>query len=385
MTPFGRDYGFGLYVHWPYCTRICPYCDFNVYAAKDRDTAPLVAAIRRDIAAHQTRFGAGRPLDTIYFGGGTPSLLTPSDIHDLIEAAQDVFGVRPEAEITLEANPNDLLNLDIEGLRAAGINRLSIGVQSLRDEALGFLGRDHDADAARRAIERALPLFASVSIDLIYARPEQSPQDWTEELSEALQLGAPHVSLYELTIEEKTAFGRKAARGELVPMDEDAQADLYDLTEDIMNTAGLPAYEVSNYAASSEHQSQHNLLYWRGGDWIGVGPGAHGRMSDGLARFAIEAPRRPAEYIKTYQEAATPAGVTELSALDTARELLAMGLRPCEGFDPKRIERLTGAPLDPELIGAFANQGLLVSTQNRLALTASGRLLADRIAAELAP
>ncbi|MEO1100363.1 MAG: radical SAM family heme chaperone HemW [Pseudomonadota bacterium] len=386
MSAFGPDHGFGLYVHWPYCSKICPYCDFNVYTAKDRDNGPLVDAILKDISAHHRRFGSSKRLDTIYFGGGTPSLLPVGDVARIIERTRSLYGLREGAEISLEANPNDLLRADLQGLRSAGVNRLSIGVQSLRDEALDFLGRDHDGQTAVRAVDAALPHFQSVSIDLIYARPGQSSDDWGDELSEALKLGAPHLSLYELTIEERTAFGHRAARGDLVPMEDDAQADLYELTEEITRAAGLPAYEVSNYAASTSHQSQHNLIYWRGGDWIGIGPGAHGRMSEGDKRFALEAARRPADYIATSGDdsrLATPK--TALSSLEVARELVAMGLRPAEGIDRERIETLTGAPLDPELVERFETAGLLKQNGSTIALTAAGRLLADRIAADLAP
>lgn len=386
MSVFGPDYGFGLYVHWPYCSKICPYCDFNVYAAKDRDTGPLVDAILQDIRAHHQRFGGAYRLDTIYFGGGTPSLMPVGDIARIVETAQSLYGIRDGAEITLEANPNDLLRADLEGWRSAGVNRLSIGVQSLRDDALGFLGRDHDGQTAVRAVEAALPHFQSVSIDLIYARPGQSLEHWDDELREALQLGAPHLSLYELTIEERTAFGHRAARGELVPMEDDAQADLYELTEEITRAAGLPAYEVSNYAMSADHQSQHNLIYWRGGDWIGVGPGAHGRMSEGDKRFALEAARRPADYISAFGSGTSLAAPeTALSSLEAARELVAMGLRPSEGIDRRRVETLTGSPFDPELIERFVSTGLLTQTGTMIALTPAGRLLADRIAADLAP
>lgn len=386
MSAFGPDHGFGLYVHWPYCSKICPYCDFNVYTAKDRDNGPLVDAILKDISAHRQRFGSAYCLNTIYFGGGTPSLLPVNDIAQIIERARSLYGLREGAEISLEANPNDLLRADLRGLRSAGVNRLSIGVQSLRDEALDFLGRDHDGRTAVRAVDAALPHFQSVSIDLIYARPGQSSNDWGDELSQALKLGAPHLSLYELTIEERTAFGRRAARGDLVPMEDDAQADLYELTEEITRAAGLPAYEVSNYAASTGHQSQHNLVYWRGGDWIGVGPGAHGRVSEGDKRFALEAARRPADYIAASgDESRLAPPETALSSLEVARELVAMGLRPAEGIDRDRIETLTGSELDPELVERFETAGLLKQNGSRIALTSAGRLLADRIAADLAP
>lgn len=378
--PFGPAHGFGLYVHWPYCTKICPYCDFNVYAAKDRDNSALVRAISEDLSRH-ARLLEGHPkLGSIYFGGGTPSLMAPTDIAALIAQAETLFGLEPGAEITLEANPNDVLAGDVAAWAAIGVNRLSIGLQSLDDEALAFLGRDHDAASAREAVERAARHIPNHSIDLIYARPGQSPADWEAELSAALALGAPHLSLYELTIEERTAFGRRAARGDLVPMPDDDQADLYELTTAITDAHGLPAYEVSNHARSPETRSHHNLTYWRGGDWIGLGPGAHGRLSVGGQRLATLAPLRPDAYVQAGQIASEP-----LSPLDTARELLALGLRPAEGLDMTRIEALTGAPLPADRLQEFAAAGLVTGTGSRIALTPSGRLLADRISSGLAP
>lgn len=382
--PFGPDYGFGLYIHWPYCSKVCPYCDFNVYAAKDRDSAPLVNAILADLARHREALAGHPKLTSIYFGGGTPSLLSSAEIGGLIRAADDAFGVEADVEITLEANPNDVLKSDLQGWTAAGVNRLSIGLQSLKDEALRFLGRDHDAASARRAIELAAQHIPNHSIDLIYARPGQSEDAWAAELTDALALGAPHLSLYELTIEERTAFGKRAARGDLIPMPDDDQADLYELTQEICNAHGLPAYEVSNHAASKAHRSQHNLTYWRGGDWIGLGPGAHGRLTVEGRRLATLGPLRPDAYRTTISKTAD-LGSEPLSPIDTARELLALGLRPSEGFDPARIETLTGTPLDKRILDDLVDTGLVHRPESRIALTPEGRLLADRIVAELSP
>ncbi|MCF6329463.1 MAG: radical SAM family heme chaperone HemW, partial [Henriciella sp.] len=267
----GPQYGFGLYVHWPYCARICPYCDFNVYAAKERDTAPLASAICEDIERHRKALPDHPALDSLFLGGGTPSLLSPAQIEAIIGVAQAQFGLKPEAEVTLEANPNDVLRDDLGAWASAGVNRLSIGVQALNDEALGFLGRDHNSAQARKAVALAAQYFNNYSIDLIYALPGQSLSGWQVELSQALSLGAPHLSLYELTIAERTAFGMRAARGELVAMPDEAQADLYEATQAICDAAGLPAYEVSNHARAPRYQSVHNHIYWNSGDWIGVG------------------------------------------------------------------------------------------------------------------
>ena len=339
LHPFGPQFGFGLYVHWPYCTRICPYCDFNVYAAKDRDPSLLVDAICTDIREHRQRMPEHGALDSIYLGGGTPSLLAPSDVERILKAADDVFGVKPGAEVTLEANPNDVMRADLTGLRSAGVNRLSVGVQSLRDSALAFLGRDHDADGARASVARAMRVFRSVSVDLIYARPDQQADDWQSELEDVLALGMPHLSLYELTIKEGTAFGLAVGRGQIEPMPDDDQADMFELTQGILEKAGLPAYEVSNHAMSPEHQSVHNLIYWQGGDWIGAGPGAHGRVTVGGHRYAYEAHRRPEVYMANVQALGSGWGDAErLDANAISQELLAMGLRPASGIDvaPRR-------------------------------------------------
>lgn len=386
FAPFGPHFGFGLYVHWPYCTRICPYCDFNVYAAKDRASDPLVAAIADDIRAHRRKLPQHGKLDTVYFGGGTPALLAPEQVAAILAAADATFGIKDGAEVTLEANPNDVLRADLLGLRRAGVTRLSIGVQSMRDAALAFLGRDHDAEAGAEAVRRAMRVFGSVSMDLIYARPGQSPANWEAELADALALGAPHLSLYELTFEPATAFGKAAARGDITPMGDDAQADLYELTQHLTARAGLPAYEVSNHAASAAHQSRHNLIYWRGGDWIGAGPGAHGRLSVSGNRYATEAERRPEAYIAGIQMLKEGwADAAQLEPVEIAREILAMGLRAGEGVDLRRVEIVAGKPVSREKIGVFVEQGWVKMQGSELSLTESGRLLADALTAQLSP
>lgn len=386
VAPFGPHFGFGLYVHWPYCTRVCPYCDFNVYAAKDRASDPLVSAIAEDIRIHRRRLPRHGALDTVYFGGGTPALLPPADVERILKAASDTFGLRAGAEVTLEANPNDVLRADLAGLRRAGVTRLSIGVQSMRNSALAFLGRDHDADAGAEAVRRAMKVFESVSMDLIYARPGQSPANWEAELSDALALGAPHLSLYELTFERATAFGMAVARGDIVPMNDDAQADLYELTQMLTNRAGMPAYEVSNHAASPAHRSRHNLIYWRGGDWIGTGPGAHGRLSVNGNRYASKSETRPEGYIAGVQMLKEGwADADTLEPLEIARELFSMGLRVGEGIDLRRVEVVSGRTISRDKISVFVEQGWVKMQGSEMSLTESGRLLADAITAELAP
>lgn len=378
MHVTGPQYGFGLYVHWPYCSKICPYCDFNVYAAKDRDTDLLLGAIIADIAAQAAALPDHTPLDSLFLGGGTPSLLNPAQIEAIITAAETHLGLKHGAEITIEANPNDVLRSDLKGWAAAGVNRVSLGIQSLNNDALRFLGRDHSSANARAAIDAVQAVFDNHSIDLIYALPTQTEAVWYSELSAALALGASHLSLYELTIAERTAFGKRAERGELIPMDDDAQADLYELTQSLCNGAGIPAYEVSNHARAPQFQSVHNQIYWDSGDWLGVGPGAHGRLTiDGQRRTTLS-PRRPAEYIAD----ATPE-TTPLSAEDTALELLAMGLRPASGLDLSRYAALSETPLNAGRLQAYTDNGFLTQTDGRIALTPDGRLLADHIAAQL--
>lgn len=378
MSPVGPQYGFGLYVHWPYCAKICPYCDFNVYAAKDRDTRPLVEAICHDIIRHKALLPDHPPLDSLFLGGGTPSLLQPAEIESILDTASDRFGFKLGAEITIEANPNDILRSDLQAWQAAGINRVSLGIQSLNDEALTFLGRDHDTDVAHAALNAVQARFDNHSIDLIYARPGQSIEAWQIELSAVLALGAPHLSLYELTIAERTAFGQRAARGDLIPMPDEAQADLYEITQSLCSDARLPAYEVSNHARGQAFQSVHNNIYWNSGDWIGVGPGAHGRLTIEGTRLATEAVKRPADYLS--EDTGTS---QQLTAEERALELMAMGLRPESGLDLSRYHALTGARPAAEVISRFTTSGHLRQIGSSIALTASGRLLADHIAGKL--
>ncbi|MCR9077620.1 MAG: radical SAM family heme chaperone HemW [Hyphomonadaceae bacterium] len=377
---FGPDFGFGLYLHWPFCTRICPYCDFNVYAAKARDTEPLIAAMIADLDAHRRRLPDHPGLDSVFFGGGTPSLLSDRQMAQILDKVNDAFGIKPDAEITLEANPNDVVAATPSNWAAAGINRVSIGVQSLQSQALAFLGRDHDSAAARQAIADVQAVLDNHSVDLIYALPGQSPDGWARELREVIALGAPHLSLYELTIEERTAFGKRAARGDLVPLEDDDQADLYEVTQSICDEAGLPAYEVSNHARAPEYESRHNHIYWASGDWIGIGPGAHGRLTIDGHRFATEAARRPADY----QSSPIPTE-TKLSRTDTAREFLAMALRPVSGLDLERFERLFGASAPATVLSDLISNGFATIEAEKLKLTATGRLVADYIAAQLTP
>ena len=377
---FEPERGFGVYIHWPFCTRICPYCDFNVYAAKTRDPKPLLEAIAADLQRWRDRTGPRR-VDSVFFGGGTPSLIPPKGIEALRALVDQLWGLAPGAEISLEANPEDADRF--ADIAASGVDRLSLGVQSLDNDALVFLGRTHDRSQSLRAIETARPHFRSLSVDAIYALPDQTPGQWDSELVTFLELPVDHLSLYELTIEPGAAFSRAVRRGAFSPADEDRAADLYDLTQAMTAKAGFDAYEISNHARSPDHRSRHNSIYWRSGDWVGAGPGAHGRLTLEGRRLAIEAERRPADYIAQVSEGG---GSTEelLSPEDIAHERLIMGLRMADGVDLTGYAELSGRPINEVALGEFADDGLVRASGAHVALTEQGRLLADYIARRLA-
>ena len=382
--PFGPEYGFGIYMHWPYCAKICPYCDFNVYAAKQRDTDSLFEAVLQDLAAQAESLEGHPALTSIYLGGGTPSLMNSMQIGKFIDACYTQFGLSPDCEITLEANPNNVSEESAHAWRQAGINRLSIGLQSLDNPALKFLGRDHDSSDAERAVAIAGKTFETFSIDMIYARPGQSLAEWEAELKAALALGAPHLSLYELTIAPGTAFDLATKRGKLSPLPDDAQAEMYELTEQMTQAAGLLAYEISNHAASARDQSRHNMIYWRSGDWLGIGPGAHGRLTRNGKRTVTEALKKPDAYIAATVKGDAPLETNEvLSDEDAAHEIVAMGLRPVAGIERARIEALLGREVPLNTFEHLKSGGWLIEQNGFLRLTPSGRLLADRITLEL--
>lgn len=369
----------GLYVHWPYCARICPYCDFNVVRDRGRteEQAGLVEAILADLRAQRALTGPRR-LASIFFGGGTPSLMAPDAVARIVAEARDLFTPAGDIEITLEANPTDAEAGRFAALADAGINRLSMGVQALDDAALRFLGREHSAAEALRAVDLARRAFDRLSIDLIYARPDQTPEDWAAELTAALALGFEHVSPYQLTIEPTTAFGRAFVRGTLTPPDEDRAAFLYETTQDVLSAAGFDAYEVSNHARGRAARSAHNLHVWRGGDYLGVGPGAHGRLTLDGVRTATVAHRRIADYV------AGVSGLTPWSerdaqtAADAAEERLLLALRTTEGAPVALLSALglspEGAPV-ADLIG----DGFLTLKADRLIATERGRPVLDGV------
>ena len=364
-----------LYVHWPYCARICPYCDFNV--VRDRgwreEQAVLVEAILCDLEAQAGLIGE-RPLASIFFGGGTPSLMRSGDVARIIARARALFPAG-DVEITLEANPTDAEAAHFAALREAGVNRLSLGVQSLNDAQLKFLGRNHSADEARRAIAVAATVFDRLSIDLIYALPGQTVAGWTAAMSEALDMGFEHVSPYQLTIAEGTAFARATERGSLVPPDEDTAADLYEATQAVLGAAGFEAYEVSNHARDVAARSAHNLHVWRGGDYVGIGPGAHGRLTLDGTRTATVAHRRIADYVEGVA-AGTPWSEHEtLDPRAAAEERLLLGLRTVEGV---ALTDLAALDLTARVDG-LVEDGFLAIADGRVAATPTGRPVLDAL------
>ena len=368
-----------LYVHWPYCDRNCPYCDFNVVRDRGKiaEQAALVQAILADMEAQSALTGPRR-LASIFFGGGTPSLMAPDAVAAIIARAQALFPPRGDIEITLEANPTDAEADRFAALADAGVNRLSMGVQALDDGALAFLGRNHSANEARRAVAVAGRTFERLSIDLIYARPGQTLNGWRAELTEALDLGFEHVSPYQLTIEPTTAFGRAVGRGTWAPPDEDLSAALYETTQTVLEAAGFDAYEVSNHARGVAARSAHNLHVWRGGDYLGLGPGAHGRLTLAGARTATVAHRRIADYVVGV-EAGVPWSERETqSQRDAAEERVLLGLRTVEGVPVSLLALLDRAPTAVPL-AALIEGGFLSLCNDRVIATASGRPVLDGV------
>jgi oxygen-independent coproporphyrinogen-3 oxidase len=372
-----------LYIHWPFCVSKCPYCDFNSHVRESVDQQAWATALLADMA-HEAALSPERTLTSIFFGGGTPSLMPPSTVAALIEAAERHWGFAPDIEITLEANPSSVEAARFRDIGLAGVNRVSLGVQALDTEALHFLGRAHDVGEALAAIDLAQAAFARMSFDLIYARPGQTPGAWDSELAQALAFGTEHLSLYQLTVEPGTRFATLAAKGELtLPTGEEA-ADLYELTRARTGAAGLPAYEISNHARPGA-ESRHNLTYWRYGSYAGIGPGAHGRR----AGLATQRHRKPENWLAAV--ARNSHGLQEEAPIlpsDQATEALLMGLRLREGVDLSRIAALAGRPLsdliDERAIQRLERQQVLSRNGDRLAVTPAGMILLDHILGEIA-
>ena len=379
-----RNGGFGLYLHWPFCQSKCPYCDFNSHVAAtiDQDRWKRAYLAEIDRLAGETR---GRVLQSVFFGGGTPSLMDPDLVSAILDKIRSSWPQTNDWEVTLEANPGSVEAGRFRAYADAGVNRISMGIQALRDDDLRRLGRLHSVAEAKAAFDVARNAFDRVSFDLIYARQDQSLTAWATELREALSMAVDHLSLYQLTIEDGTAFGDRFAKGGLKGMpDEELSADMYDLTQQICDAAGLPAYEVSNHAAPGM-ESRHNLIYWRGGDYLGIGPGAHGRLTLGGLRWATEAPRAPGAWLQRV-EASQPgeARRDKVPDVERALEYLLMGLRLTEGIDLSRYNQIAGEPINSNRINNLLEIKMLARTETGVATTAKGRLVLNAVIRELA-
>jgi oxygen-independent coproporphyrinogen-3 oxidase len=369
-----------LYVHWPFCVSKCPYCDFNSHVRESVDQAAWREAMLRDLR-HEAEALPGRPVSSIFFGGGTPSLMPPETVAAVIAEAEARWGFIDGVEITLEANPSSVEAARFADLAAAGVNRVSLGLQALDDEALKFLGRAHGVSEGLAALETAQSVFGRVSFDLIYARPDQTLADWEAELRRAIGFGTEHLSLYQLTIEPGTRFATMFEKGQLAAYDPDAAADLFEATRAITAEAGLPAYEISNHARPGA-ESRHNLTYWRYSDYAGIGPGAHGRRSGA----ATVRRKKPENWIAAIER--NGHGIEREDALtpnERAVEALVMGLRLGEGVELSRVAALAGgeAPIDPRVLDRLIGHGLAVREGDRLRVTEAGMPVLEAILREL--
>ncbi|NUB45354.1 coproporphyrinogen III oxidase [Fertoebacter nigrum] len=378
-----RNGGFGLYLHWPFCQSKCPYCDFNSHVAASIDQGRWQRAYLAEI----DRIGAetqGRVLNSVFFGGGTPSLMEPELVAAILERVRATWPAANDCEITLEANPGSVEAGRFAGYRDAGVNRISMGIQALNDADLHRLGRLHSVAEARAAFDVARGLFDRISFDLIYARQDQGLDDWRHELREALAMAADHLSLYQLTIEDGTAFGDRFARGRLRGLPaEELSADMYAVTQEICEAAGLPAYEVSNHARPGS-ESRHNLIYWRAGDYAGIGPGAHGRLTLGGVKLATEAPKAPGDWLQRVERGGHgEVPRVALDARDRAFEYLMMALRLREGLDLTRYQAM-GGQLNSSKINELVEIGMIARDDSRLWATAQGRMVLNAVITELA-
>ena len=383
--PAGADPGFGVYVHWPFCLSKCPYCDFNSHVRHAAiDEARFVRAFAAEIAATAARI-PGREAVSIFFGGGTPSLMQPATVAAILDAIARHWKLAPDVEVTLEANPTSVEATRFRGYRAAGVNRVSLGVQALDDTALAALGRLHSAEEALAAVAIARAAFPRYSFDLICARPGQTVAAWRDELGRAIGEAGDHLSLYQLTIEPDTPFATLQATGKLVTPDDDTARALYDATQDVCAVRGLPAYEISNHARPGG-ECRHNLVYWRYGEYAGIGPGAHGRLDIGGRRYATAAEKNPEQWLALVAARGHGLVVDEtLTRTEQADELLLLGLRLAEGIGLARYAEVAGKPLDPERIAELAQGGLVETTRDgRLRVTAAGFPVLDAVVADLA-
>ncbi len=379
-----KNGGFGLYLHWPFCESKCPYCDFNSHVAKEIDQNQW----KRAFLAEIDRIGLetqDKVLGSIYFGGGTPSLMNPDLVAAILDKAKSTWRLENDVEITLEANPTSIEAGRFNGYRDAGVNRISMGMQAMNDDDLRNLGRRHTAAEAVKAFDIARNIFERVSFDLIYARQGQDLASWKRELKRALDLAIDHLSLYQLTIEEGTVFSERLSAGGLRGLpDESIAADMYEMTQEVCNDRGFPAYEVSNHARPGA-QSKHNLVYWRGGDYAGIGPGAHGRLTWNQNRFATESPKSPTQWLNMALSGG-PAEFDRVSLSDEDRgmEYLLMSLRLSEGLEISRHSRLSKRALEHHTVLDLVELGMIKISGDRLKATAKGRLILNALISKLA-
>ncbi|MBW9063405.1 coproporphyrinogen III oxidase [Rhizobium herbae] len=379
------DPGFGVYVHWPFCAAKCPYCDFNSHVRHQPVDQPRFVSAFLTEMAEARRLSGPRTVTSIFMGGGTPSLMNPETVEAVLTGIAKFWHVPDGIEITMEANPSSVEATRFRGYRAAGVNRVSLGVQALNDRDLKFLGRLHNVEDALKAIGLARDIFPRMSFDLIYARPNQTVEDWEQELKQAVSYAVDHLSLYQLTIEEGTPFYGLHKAGKLIVPDGEQSAVLYEATQEITEGFGMPAYEVSNHAAPGA-ESRHNLTYWRYGDYAGIGPGAHGRLGMGRNKIATATERNPEEWLKLVEEQGHGMIDQEVLGLDEqADELLLMGLRLKEGIDLVRWQSLSGREPDPDREQFLIEHGFIERLGNsRLRCTPAGMLILDAVVADLA-
>jgi putative oxygen-independent coproporphyrinogen III oxidase len=375
--------GFGIYIHWPFCAAKCPYCDFNSHVRKSVDQSRWLSAIRLELKNNAIRT-KGRTVNTIFFGGGTPSLMEPETVAGIIKEIAKLWVLALDIEISLEANPTSVEAQKFSDFRKAGINRISMGIQSLRNDDLKALGRMHSVNEARKAFDIAKDNFERVSFDLIYARQGQSKFDWEIELKEASSMAVDHLSLYQLTIEDGTRFGDLYERGNLKGMPNDSlAADMYDITQEVTLQNDMPAYEISNHAIEGA-ESRHNLIYWRYGDYIGVGPGAHGRISENGNKIATTTIENPENWLRGVELNGTSTIDDEvINHIDQASEYLMMSLRLIEGVDMERYKKISGVALDNKLIDKNIENGLITVINNNLIATQPGRIILNTLIKDL--
>ena len=382
MTDDWQNGGFGLYIHWPFCEAKCPYCDFNSHVTRNIDQNRWKRAYLSEIERYAEML-PNRVLNTVYFGGGTPSLMDPSVVSDVLERIRKSWPVANDLEVTLEANPGSVEAGRFSAYADAGVSRVSMGVQALNDADLHKLGRIHSVAEAYQAFDIARKFFNRVSFDLIYARQDQTVDAWRSELKEALSMAVDHLSLYQLTIEPGTAFGERFERGKLRGLpDDDRSGDMYEVTQEICGTAGLPAYEVSNHAKPGA-ESRHNLVYWRYGDYCGIGPGAHGRITLDGQRHATEAFWQPGKWLAGVEASEKVEDQSAIGGQDQADEYLMMGLRLTDGIDARRYKAMSGNDLSANTLTRLEEIGMIVQDRHYIRATAGGRMVLNAVIKEL--